>query len=81
MALVAGSPKSAGDKNFSWRKINICAAKVSGETTNNCELPERRTLARLIEIPFLDFKQIVFNEEFPIGFDQRWRNVIEINAL
>jgi hypothetical protein len=44
-------------------------------------LPERRTLAWLIEIPFLDFKQIVFNEEFPIGFDQRWRNVIEINAL
>jgi hypothetical protein len=43
-------------KNFSWRKLGVGAAKISGETTNDRELSDRGCFAGFIKIPLPDFE-------------------------
>jgi len=47
---------SREQEKFAGCKIDIGAGELSGQTTNDCELPKRRDRARPIEIPFPDFK-------------------------
>jgi hypothetical protein len=49
-------------KNFSGRKLGLGTTEISGQTTSDCELPERGRLARLIKLPFMNFKQAVPDE-------------------
>jgi len=72
---------SRPQKEFSRRKIDIGAGKLPCETANDCELPVRRDLAHMIEIPFFDFKQVVAKKKFSFGLQQSRPNIIEIDAL
>jgi hypothetical protein len=68
-------------KKFSWRELGLTTAEVSGETTNDSELPERRCFARVIKIPLADFEQAIADQQFAFRFDQSRLHVFEIDAL
>src|SRR4029450_11506661 len=68
-------------QKFSWRKLGLRTAEISGETTNDRELPERSCFAGFIKIPFSDFEQALAAQQFPLCFDQLRLHVFEIDAL
>src|SRR4051812_27866070 len=57
------------EKKFARAKIDIGAMNGAAETTNQHESIERRYLARRIQIPFLNFKKLMSNEQLSIRFD------------
>ena len=68
-------------KKFSWRELGAATTEVSGETTNNSELPERRCFAGVIKIPLPDFEQAIADQQFAFRFDQSRLHVFEIDRL
>jgi hypothetical protein len=68
-------------KKVSWRKFGLGTAEISGETTNDRELPERSCLAGFIKIPFSDFEQALADQQFAFRLDQLRLHVFEIDAL
>ena len=56
-------------------------AEISGETTNDGELPERSCLAGVIKIPFSDFEHALADQQFAFRLDQLRLHVFEIDAL
>jgi hypothetical protein len=68
-------------KEFSSLKIDICAAKLAGETTNDRELTERGSFAGFMKIPFLNFEQAMAYQQFAFRTDQLRLHVFEIDAL
>src|SRR6516164_1443486 len=68
-------------KKFSWRELGLATAEVSGETTNDSELPERRSFASVIKIPLADFEQASADQQFAFRFDQSRLHIFEIDAL
>src|SRR6516164_1069715 len=68
-------------KKFSWRELGAATSELSGETTNNSELPERRCFAGVIKIPLPDFEPAIADQQFAFRFDQSRLHVFEIDAL
>src|SRR5882757_10429175 len=68
-------------KKVSWCKFGLGKAEISGETTNDRELPERSCLAGFIKIPFSDFEQAVTDQQFTLRLDQLRPHVFEIYGL
>src|SRR6516164_8204493 len=68
-------------KKFSWRELGAATTEVSGETTNNSELPDRHCFAGIIKIPLPDFEQAIADQQFPFRFNQFRLYVFEIDAL
>ena len=68
-------------KEFSWRQLVAATAEVSGETTNDGELPERRCFAGVIKIPLPDFEQAIADQQFAFRFDQSRLHIFEIDTL
>src|SRR5438094_1201140 len=68
-------------KNFSWCKPGLRTAEISGETTNDRELPERSCLAGFIKIPLPDFEQALADQQFTFRLDQLRPHVFEIDGL
>src|SRR4030095_15401440 len=68
-------------KKFSWRQLDAATAELSGKTTNDGELPERRSFAGVIKVPLPDFEQAIADQQFAFGFDQCRPHVFEIDTL
>src|SRR5215472_17314293 len=68
-------------KKFSWREFDAATTEVSGETTNDGELPERRCFADDIKIPLPDFEQAIADQQFAFRFDQSRLHIFEIDTL
>src|SRR5512133_1265809 len=68
-------------KKVSWRKLDLRTVEISGETTNDRELPERSCLAGFIKIPFSDFEQAVADQQFTLRLDELRLHVFKVGAL
>ena len=68
-------------KKVSWCKFDLGTAEISGETTNDRELPERSCFAGFIKIPFSDFEQAMADQQFAFRLDRLRLHVFEIDAL
>ena len=68
-------------EKFSGRKVGLATTEVSGETTNDGELPERRCFADDIKIPLPDFEQAIADQQFAFRFDQSRLHIFEIDTL
>ena len=72
---------SGDKKNFSPSKLGGGTAEISGETTNDRELPKRSCLAGFIKIPFSDFEQAMADQQLAFRLGQLWLHIFEIDAL
>ena len=68
-------------KKFSWRELGLATTEVSGETTSDGELPERRCFAGVIKIPLPDFEQAIADQQFAFRFEQSRLHIFEIDTL
>jgi hypothetical protein len=69
------------EKNVSWRKARLGTAKISSETTNDCELSERGCFAGFIKLPLSDFKCAIADQQVALCLDQLRLHVFEVDAL
>src|SRR6266480_4018516 len=69
------------EKKFSRREVALGTAEISGETTNDRELPEQSCFAGFIKIPLSDFEQAVADQQFTLRLDQLRPHVFEVDAL
>ena len=72
--------QSRHEKKLARRNVNVGTANFAGEATNNGELTARHGLARILEIPRLDFEQLIPNEQLAFRLDQLWSDIVEVDA-
>src|SRR5882757_211605 len=68
-------------KKVSWCKFGLGKAEISGETTNDRELPERSCFAGFIKIPLSDFEQALADQQFAFRLDQLRLHVFKVDTL
>src|SRR4030095_204172 len=68
-------------KNFSWRKLRLRTTEISGETTNDREIPKRGCFTGFIKIPFSDFEQAMADQQIAFRLDRLRLHVFEIDTL
>lgn len=68
-------------EKLSRHKIDIGTAERTGKTANDGKLSIGRDLAWRIEIPFLDFEELVTYERLIFWLFELWCDIVEIDAL